>query len=70
MYKVEDNSGIFNCIEVINKDDDTATKLLVDPNGYDYGRYVAFEKDQIEEPVEAEEEISVEEEPIEDIKEE
>ena len=61
MYKVEEsNSGTFNCIEVKNTDDSSMT-LLVDPNGYDYARYVAMKPENVEEKP-----VDVEEEPIEE----
>lgn len=61
MYKAEEsNSGTFNCIEVKNTDDGSMT-LLVDPNGYDYARYVAMKPENVEEKP-----VDVEEEPIEE----
>ncbi len=61
MYKADDsNSGTFNCIEVKNMDDSSMT-LLVDPNGYDYARYVAMKPENVEENPE-----DIEEEPIEE----
>ncbi len=68
MYNVKDsNSGTFNCIEVVNKDDKSMT-LLVDPNGYDYARYVAMKTDLAETPEETTSEEPIEEpteEPVE-----
>ena len=39
LYNVEDNSGVFNCIEVTGGKD---YSILVDPSGYDYARYAAI----------------------------
>ena len=39
LYNVEDNSGVFNCIEVTGEKD---YSILVDPSGYDYARYAAI----------------------------
>ena len=58
----QSNSGMFNCIEVINTDDDSYS-ILVDPNGYDYAKFAAIkenvkEDELLDEPEEAEEEIT------------
>ena len=39
LYNIEDNSGVFNCIEVTGGKD---YSILVDPSGYDYARYAAI----------------------------
>ena len=61
-YNDTSNTGEFKCVEVINKDDNSYS-LLVDPQGYDYARYVAI-KDNMndEELLEPEEEVL--EEPV------
>lgn len=60
LYKTTNSeSGIYRCIEVSNADNPSDT-LLVDPNGYDYARYVAFKNDLEETPEESSDEAPIE----------
>ena len=66
LYKPADSeSGIYSCIEVSNADNPSET-LLVDPNGYDYARFVAFKNEDIETPAEEEEPIESSEDMVEE----
>lgn len=49
---INDESGMFTCVEVKNKEDETSYSILVDPQGYDYARYAAINEPTLDQPEE------------------